>query len=160
MNDIKASKYLKLAQFQADEFSKDSSRKVGCILLAPNSLQVLSTGYNGPPRGVDDNVPERWVRPAKYMWVEHAERNSIYSAARHGTPLEGAIAVCTLFPCTDCARALIQAGIKCLITTDPSENANHSYFCEGIRPTLTMLKEAGVELVLFDTTFESRVARA
>lgn len=54
----------------------------------------------------------RWVRPLKYQYVEHAERNAIYNAARVGTPTLGCSAFVSLAPCVGCARALVQAGIK------------------------------------------------
>ena len=113
--------------------SKDPSTKVGCVLVGEDNA-VLSMGFNGFPRGVREEYnfverhphadpalaitmpkldPERWDRPAKYSWVEHAERNAIYNAARHGIRLAGARAYLNWEPqpCADCTRALIQAGI-------------------------------------------------
>src|SRR4051812_31931200 len=84
-------------------WSKDESRKVGCLIVGPQG-EIRSTGYNGFPRGVDDTLPGRNERPAKYQWTEHAERNAIYNAARVGTPLEGTSIYLPWFPCVDCAR--------------------------------------------------------
>lgn len=91
--------------------SKDPSTQVGAIIVGPNKEQ-RSGGYNGLPRGVDDSQPERWTRPDKLAWCEHAERNAIFNAARIGVSCDG----CTLYvsslpPCADCARAIIQSGI-------------------------------------------------
>ena len=69
--------------------SKDPSTKVGCVIVGDDNA-ILSMGFNGFPRGVDEHNSARWKRPEKYNWVEHAERNAIYNAARHGINLFGA----------------------------------------------------------------------
>jgi dCMP deaminase len=74
-------------------------------------------GYNGMPRGLDDHVPERSQPPLKNWLYEHAERNVIYSASRIGIPIEGCWIFTTHFPCVDCARAIVQSGLKC-VTVD------------------------------------------
>jgi len=108
-------------------WSKDRSTKVGCVIVGP-SREIRSTGYNGFPRGVNDDVDERHARPLKYAYCEHAERNAIYNAARVGIPLEG----CTLYcaadkltgpPCVDCARACVQSGIKHVICNGKEDPA-------------------------------------
>ena len=84
----------------AEEFaswSKDRSTQVGCVIVG-DSNQILSGGYNGFPRGVVDDIDSRHERPAKYLWTEHAERNAIYNAARHGIRLESASLYNTLVP--------------------------------------------------------------
>jgi dCMP deaminase len=90
--------------------SKDRSTQVGCVIVGPDN-EVRSTGYNGFPRNIDDDVEDRHVRPEKYFWTEHAERNAVYNAARHGTPLEGCTAFVTWTPCMDCARAIVPSGL-------------------------------------------------
>jgi dCMP deaminase len=65
---------------------------------------IRSVGYNGFVRGVDDDIASRHERPAKYSWIEHAERNAIYNAARFGVPLTGATCYVNWFPCIDRAR--------------------------------------------------------
>jgi dCMP deaminase len=99
--------------------SKDRSTKVGCVVVGPDN-EIRSTGFNGFPRGVNDNAPERHERPAKYLWTEHAERNAIYNAARMGTALKHCRLYCTFAPCMDCARAIVQAGI-CEVITPPMQ---------------------------------------
>ena len=95
--------------FVAAEMSKDPSTKVGAVIV--KDRRVISTGYNGPPRGVLDHIPYRNERPEKYFWYEHAERNAIYNAAAFGMALAGATIYCFWMPCHDCARAIIQSGI-------------------------------------------------
>ena len=93
--------------------SKDRSTQVGAVIIGDDN-EVLSVGYNGFPRGVDDNVEFRHERPLKYEFTEHAERNAIYNAARQGIRLKGSVMYLSWepYPCPDCARAVVQAGIK------------------------------------------------
>jgi dCMP deaminase len=99
------------------KWSKDPSTKVGCVITKDRA--ILSTGYNGLPRGADDSIGDRDVRPEKLFWYEHAERNAIYNAARIGIPLAGSTAYSSLCPCMDCARGLIQSGIQRVVTPEP-----------------------------------------
>lgn len=112
MDRAKALKYLEIADAVA-KLSKDESTKVGAVILGEGSLEIRALGYNGAPRGcgADEDV-QRVDRPEKYFWFEHAERNAIYNAARIGTPLAGSTLLVTHPPCMDCARAIVQAGIK------------------------------------------------
>lgn len=147
----KAQKYYQLAQYFADLFSKDPSRKVGALCLHPESLAILSQGYNGFPRGVDEIKPERWEKPMKYRWIEHAERNCIYNACRHGTALDGCIAVVTMFPCSDCARALIQAGVKTLVTVKP--DMDDPRWGSEFAISLQMFQEVGMVMLYVETKY-------
>jgi dCMP deaminase len=149
MRRDKALKYLKLAKYMAELFSKDPSTKVGAIFLAPESLQVLSMGYNGFPRGIDETKAERWERPTKYHWCAHAEQNACFNACRHGTPLEKGIAVVTLFPCCECSRALIQSGIHTLVSIRPDMSCDR--WGSQFQISMEMFNEAGLELILFES---------
>jgi len=106
-------RFLELATLVAT-WSKDRSTKVGAVVVGPDR-EVRSLGYNGFPRGVSDDIEERHERPEKYNWVEHAERNSVYNASRFGASLKGCTLYCTHPPCTDCGRAIIQAGITSVV---------------------------------------------
>ena len=90
--------------------SKDTSTKVGSVIVGPKR-DVRATGYNGAPRGFDDSDPRLLVRPDKYLFSEHSERNSIYQCARNGTSCEGTTLYVSWLPCLDCARGIIQSGI-------------------------------------------------
>lgn len=90
--------------------SKDNSVKIGAIIVGPDH-EIRSTGYNGFPRGIIDK-PARFERPEKYVWTEHAERNAIYNAARIGVSLKDCTLYLNWWPCPDCARGIIQVGIK------------------------------------------------
>lgn len=128
--------------------SKDRSTQVGVVIVGPD-WEPRSTGFNGFPRGVDDDVEERHQRPDKYLWTEHAERNAIYNAARIGTPLKGTTMVMNFcpWPCTDCARGVIQAGIKRVIGYKncpfPGKGDQWEH---NLSVAKTMLEEAGVEI--------------
>lgn len=142
----KAIKYYRMARYQAKLFSKDPSTKVGALFLAPKSFEILSMGYNGMPRGIDDTKPERWTRPIKYKYVEHAERNGLFNANRRGIAMDGAIAVVCLFPCADCARGMIQAGIQAVVTMVPALDDNR--WDESFAVSRELLEEAGVQIIL------------
>ncbi len=126
-------------------WSKDKSTKVGCVIVG-NSNQVLSLGYNGFPRGVNDDVPERHERPEKYKWTEHSERNAIYNAARTGVKLEGATLYVPCHPCCDCTRAIIQAGIRKVVIGGQINNGLIERWGSDFMISDVMLTEAGVEV--------------
>lgn len=141
----------------ADEFahwSKDRSTKVGCVIVSAQN-QVISGGYNGFPRGVVDDIDARHDRPVKYLFTEHAERNAIYDAARRGIALEGSTIYSPLYPCADCARAIIQSGIVRIITTDPTMADYH--FVERWRADMVaateMFTEAEIDIVFLEGEF-------
>ena len=92
--------------------SKDQHTKIGAVIVGTEG-EIISTGYNSLPRGMNDFVGERYDRPEKYNWMEHAERNAIYNAARVGVSTIGATMYMTCgLSCVDCARAIVQSGIK------------------------------------------------
>lgn len=105
--------------------SKDQHTKVGAVIVSDTNT-FISMGYNGLPRGCNDDVPERYERPEKYKWMEHAERNAIYNAARIGVSTIGAKMYTHGTPCIDCARAVCQAGIKELIVWEKQEKQFYS----------------------------------
>ena len=80
--------------------------------MSEDGAAVLSTGYNGLPRGVDDSPERIEKRPEKYLWMAHAEENAISNAARHGARLAGATAFVTHAPCARCAGMLVNAGLR------------------------------------------------
>jgi dCMP deaminase len=149
----KAIKYYRQAMNFANEFSKDPSTKVGAIFIYPGTMQILSMGYNGMPRGIDETISNRWDRPQKYKWTEHAERNAIYNAAQCGTPLRDSICISTLSPCADCARGIIQSGCKMVITYDDNELAKDNpevvaRWQSDCEMSLVMFKEAGIHVMI------------
>ena len=126
--------------------SKDPSTKVGCVIVGP-AHEIRSTGYNSLPRHVRDDVPARLERPEKYLWIEHAERNAIYNAARAGTALEGCTIYTDLMPCMDCARAIVQAGIIAVVTDETRfQQYSSAQYNEHFQRTMDLFQEAGVTI--------------
>jgi dCMP deaminase len=150
IREDKALKYLKLARIQSELFSKDPSTKVGCIILAPDSLQILTMGYNGFPRGIDEKDSSRWSRPTKNNYVVHAEMNALCNACRHGAPLENSIAIVTMFPCSHCSRCLIQSGIKHVVSVYPDMSSER--WKNEFEVSISLLGEAEIGLTLFDAS--------
>ena len=120
--------------------SKDESTKLGSVIVGPRR-QIVSTGFNSFPRGINDHVSERQKRPGKYFYVEHAERNAIYNAER---TLAGCTLYCAWPPCADCARAIIQVGIIEVVAK--SIDAPVGRWADNMRAAREMLHEAGVIL--------------
>ena len=128
--------------------SKDKHTKVGCVITAEDEKTILSTGYNSFPTGLNDNVPERYERPMKYAHIEHAERNSIYNAAKMGVPLNKGVIYMESIPCNDCARAIIQCGIKKIYFNSETHKLWNSpkYDASVAEISLQMLEECGVQV--------------
>jgi dCMP deaminase len=128
------------------EWSRDRSSKVGAIAVGPDD-EIRSVGYNGFPRGIDDDVEERYERPIKYLFTEHAERNCIYNAARVGIPLKGCTMYLQWFPCANCARAIIQSGI---VATKP--DLLHERWGDDFKVAKQMFEEAGTKITYYKNT--------
>lgn len=128
--------------------SPDPSTQNAALLVTDNGT-ILSAAYNCFPNNVL-YTPERLERPLKYKIIEHAERNSIYTAARHGISTSGLTMVCPWAACTDCARGIIQAGIKRLITHKQAGDRSPDFWRQEIDIANQMLSEAGVEILSFD----------
>jgi len=97
--------------------SKDPRCRVGAVVVSRDRL-VLSTGFNGFARGVDDADSLLANTSEKLKMICHAEENAIINAARIGVALEDATIYVTKFPCLSCCNAIIQAGIKRVYTHD------------------------------------------
>lgn len=155
MNIDKVRKYLEIAH-AVSKLSKDESTKVGAVILGKDSLEVRSLGYNGAPRGcsADEDVL-RTSRPEKYFWFEHAERNAIFNAARIGTPLAGSTLIVTHPPCMDCARAIVQAGIREVYWPKPSDEFGARWIEHKYR-VIKLFNECGVNFDEIDMSEEAK----
>lgn len=133
--------YLWLAEHWGLRRSKDPSTKVGAVIVRPNMTPV-SIGYNGFPRGVDDSPALYEDRAEKYPRTVHAEMNAILMARE---PLDGcSLYVHPLFPCANCAGAIIQAGIRRVVAR---EAAVPPQWQREVVIAREMFTQAGVELV-------------
>ena len=135
-------RFLELAKHISD-WSKDPSTKVGCVVVGEDR-EIRSTGFNGFPRGIEDNIERLEDREQKYPLICHAEENAIMHAARIGVSLKGSTAYVTWPPCSRCARSLIQAGIKEVVYS--SEEEIPERWVEDFNISTNMLREAGVHV--------------
>jgi dCMP deaminase len=122
--------------------SKDTSTKVGAIIVGTDN-EVRSVGYNCFPRGVNDNIEERLQRPKKYAWIEHAERNCLYNAARTGVSVKDCRIYVSWIPCADCTRGIIQSGIREIIVDDVSIPMR---WRQNFIESLMMMYEANIKI--------------
>ncbi len=133
--------------------SKDPSTQVGACIVDDNNI-ILSTGYNGFPYGCsDDTFP--WgrsgeVNETKYPYVVHAELNAILNA--QGRSLRGARIYVALFPCNECAKAIIQSGIREVIYLSDKYAAT-----DTTKASKRMLEAAGVKLTPFTSEHKELV---
>lgn len=110
-------RFMQMAR-EISSWSKDPSRKIGAIAVGDNR-RVLSTGYNGFPRNIEDSAKRLNDRETKYKYVVHAEQNCIYNACLNGISLAGAtLYVYGLPVCSECAKGIIQVGIKKVFIED------------------------------------------
>ena len=133
--------------------SKDERTQIGVVIVGKDN-EIVSTGYNSFPRGINDNLPERQERPEKYFWFEHAERNAIYNAARIGVSTNGCVMYLTCdISCADCARAIINSGISVVVFTKQTKQWDDKWK-ESADRSLQMFKEAGIRVQYYENTFE------
>lgn len=136
--------FLALAHLSAMR-SKDPNTRVGAVIVDDNH-RIVSIGYNGMPRGCDDHEFP-WDRDkdfynSKYAYVVHAELNAILNSPR---PVDGCTIYVSLFPCNECAKAIIQSGIK-KVVYESDKYAD----TEGVKASKRMLKSAQVQLQQVD----------
>jgi dCMP deaminase len=132
--------------------SKDPSTQVGACIVSPENI-IISTGYNGMPKGCsDDEFP--WERSGedenetKYPFVVHAELNAILNA--NGRDLRGSRLYVALFPCNECAKAIIQCGIKEVIYLSDKYNGTPSNTASK-----RMLRAAGINYIRMESQYDS-----
>ena len=143
--------FMGIAMLSAER-SKDPSTQVGACIVS-NENKILSVGYNGMPRNCDDDSYP-WDREGealdtKYMFVCHAELNAILNYS--GSNLRGSKVYVTLFPCNECAKALIQSGVSEVIYYSDKYSdsfstlaAKRMFESAGIK--MTAYKESGKEI--------------
>ena len=132
-------RFIGLAQ-HISTWSKDPSTKVGCVVVGEDR-EIRSTGFNGFPRGINDDEERLTDREKKYPLICHAEENAIMHAARIGVSLKDSTAYVTWPPCSRCARSLIQAGIREIVY--PETGKIPERWIEDFTISDSMLNEAG-----------------
>lgn len=148
--------WMKMALLTA-KASPDPATQNGAVLLVTDGEFVRSS--NEFPFGVS-YLAERWERPTKYSYVEHAERNTYYKAASLGLRTQGSTLVCPWAACHDCARAIIQSGSIRLVRLQLSESCTTNVrWQESMYHADTMMIEAGIEIVELDLRFSITLRR-
>ena len=135
----------------AAQRSKDPNTQVGACIVSAERI-ILSTGYNGFPKGCsDDSYPwsrEGSANDTKYPYVVHAELNAILNAG--GKSLQGATIYVALFPCNECAKAIIQSGIaEVVYLSDKYADT------DGTKASKRMLASAGVKMRRLEPTIDT-----
>lgn len=133
-------------------WSKDKGTGVGCVIVNDDK-KVLSIAYNGFPRGINDDVDVRHESPIKFHYTEHAERNALNEAE---VSLRGGTLYCTFFPCSDCARSIIQKSIKRVVAPEPK--FDDPRWGQGHSISLEMFREVGIEVTFYKMEEESLIA--
>lgn len=131
--------------------SPDMSTQVGAVIV--DGARAVGEGFNEFPRGAAYN-DARWVRPIKYSWIEHAERNAVYSCARWGNSALGATMYATGAACADCARAIVQSGIKRVVT---HPRISHGVWGESVLIGDQIMEEGGVRLEIIEYTLGKKI---
>jgi dCMP deaminase len=133
-------RYLALAE-QISKWSKDPSRQIGAVAVGSKG-QVLAQGYNGFPRGIDDSLTTYYDREKKYQRVVHAEMNVIFNATYNGVSLDRATLYVHGLPvCSECAKGIIQVGIKKVVM--PAQDIP-DHWKDSWELTKTFFEQAGV----------------
>lgn len=144
-------RYLQSAKDIA-QWSKDPSRKIGAVVIGSKG-QILCHGYNGFPRGIDDNNVRLNSRNLKYKYVVHAEMNAIFNATYAGICLDGATLYVYGLPiCSECAKGIIQVGIKKVVMM--TDGDDQGPWLESWLNSKSMFDEVGVEYQWIDKNEE------
>lgn len=142
MNQQWDDRFLDLAKL-ISTWSKDPSTRCGAVIA--NGKHIVSLGYNGFPKGVDDHPSIYADRERKYKRVIHAEQNAILHAKQDITGFT--CYVWPLPPCCNCAALIIQTGIKRIVSFHPSDE-HIQRWGEGFAEARNMYDDAGVDLIL------------
>jgi len=136
-------RYMELAK-AVSTWSKDPSKKIGAIAIGSKG-QVLAQGFNGFPRGIDDSDDRLNDREIKYKYVVHAEMNLIYNATFNGISLDGSSVYIYGLPlCSECAKGLIQVGVKRIVMNKDSLESADDKWIESFELTMQLLNESGI----------------
>jgi dCMP deaminase len=141
-------RYMNLAK-EASTWSKDPNTQVGAVVVGSKG-QILSTGYNGFPRGIKDTPKRLNDRETKLFLVVHAEMNAIFNATYNGVSLdESTLFVWGLPACAECAKGIIQVGIsKVVVSKQCIEIRPH--WNESWKQSQKLFREAGVQTYILE----------
>ncbi len=135
---------------RAASLSPNRVRKVGAVLVARDGTEIATCSTF--PAGVRD-LEERHAGDGRFVWMEHAERHAIFEAARRGISTAGAYLTTTFFPCIDCARAIVDAGVARLDTPEP--DFSDPVWGASFERSQVILREGGVEIRIVDAAVQA-----
>lgn len=134
--------------YKEAEKSRNPSTQNGALLVNDEGEILVKAGNTLTPDGVAE-TEERKIKPLRHKFSVHSERNAIFKAAKEGIRTEGLTMVCAWAACSECAQAIIQSGIKKLVTHKQALERNGSWGDE-VEIGFTMMREAGVEIEIYD----------
>lgn len=141
IENTKDIRFMRLAR-EIASWSKDPSSQLGAVAISEDNFIVLAQGYNGFPRGIEDDH-RLYIRALKYPMVVHAEMNMIFNAARNGTSLENSSVYIYGLPCcSECVKGLIQSKVKRVIMCDVK---NDPRWNESFKTSAILLREANID---------------
>lgn len=133
--------------YNVSKWSSDPSSKIGAVAVNQKNI-IISTGWNGFPRGIKDDFTRLHDRETKYKFVVHAEMNAIYNATYNGTSLDGATLYVYGLPiCSECAKGIIQVGIKRVVMLNQKIDGK---WLDSWLNSKAFFEEAGVDFHFID----------
>jgi len=135
--------YLEMVYLVASK-SEDPRCHIGAVIVSENN-ELISIGYNGLPRGVR-HTPDKNIKPGKFYFFEHAERNAIYNALRNNISTINSKMYTNGIPCADCARAIIQTGIKLVIIDIDWQSTESEYWNNHFDATHILFSESDTRM--------------
>jgi dCMP deaminase len=143
--------FLRLAYTHGNAMSPDPRTKNGAILVGSNN-KIITYSTNKFPIGVKETISRLDNRSIKLQTIIHAENGAIFNAARHGKSTNNAILYCPFYACSECAKAIIEAGIRRVVGHAQlmAIASSHNTWVESIRYAWKMMYEAGIECVLYN----------
>jgi dCMP deaminase len=136
--------YMEIARLVA-QLSDEPSRHTSAVFVSEDGANIIASAANHSlPTSIWHE--DRFQKPKKYLYIEHAERNAIYEACRRGTSLAGSTVYLPWFPCVECARALALVGVSCMVCVEPDWKEERHNFLDA----KAILEEAGVRIRYVD----------
>lgn len=133
--------------------SKDPRTKIGAVIVNRDSPDPIAHGYNGLPAGVNDDIPERWIKPEKDEWTSHAEHNAICLCAASGRATKNAAIYTQGLPCMRCCNTIINSKIKVVVIHEEwikhEQKIDFGLWEKRYNRSYQKLKEAGLFINVF-----------
>lgn len=140
--------------FLVSERSKDDSTQVGAVLVDSKNV-IVSTGFNGPPPGINDALVPWNSRPEKYAYIIHAEENALWFGVERKSDLSNCVLFCTHYPCADCVLRLIRAKVSKIVI--PSCHAPYPMSKYQVEPDALIAAQPFPKLEIVKMPYEKKV---